>query len=241
MRNKRVQETNEWTNQAVRDLIRSDCSLLSGLSDGTVDAVVAAGRIVAWPEGTLIATRDERRAEATLILRGTLRSYSVSPDGREYRISVQEAGDLHGVLSCLDGGDSPHDAVADKDLVVFVVGVADFRRLMADYPDFRDAIVALLCLRLRQSFAMIDTFAIGSPKERLAGRLLELAAQHGRETSDGTVIGVQVTQDSLGAMIGLSRQRTNLHLKALEREGLIRLKGGRVVIVDPDGLSDVAG
>ncbi|MFC2967958.1 Crp/Fnr family transcriptional regulator [Acidimangrovimonas pyrenivorans] len=220
----------DWPAAAVRDLILRRSTALAALSPETIAAIVAAGRVVTLPGGSQIATREKRRNEVAIILSGTLRTYSISPDGREYRISIQEAGDVHGVLSCLDGAESPHDAVADTELCVLQIRETDLRRLMERHADLREALLQILCTRLRQSFAMLDNFAIGSPRLRLANRLVELASTHGRKVPAGILLDLPLTQDSLGAMIGLSRQRTNLHLKAFEREGLLVTDGGRIVI-----------
>lgn len=230
-----------WTDRAVRDFVKTKCGALKNLSDTALDDVIASARIADFPAGTQIATREDKRSETVVILSGVLRTYSISPDGREYRISVQEAGDVHGVLSCVDGDVSPHDAVTDTDMSALVIGVASFKRLMSEHEDFREAILQVLCGRLRQSFAMLDNFAIGSPRLRLANCLVELAASHGSRLAQGQMVELQITQDSLGAMIGLSRQRTNIHLKAFEREGLISLGGGRLVIIDPQELMNMAG
>ena len=42
-------------------------------------------------------------------------------------------------------------------------------------------------------------------------------------------------------MIGLSRQRTKLYLKAFESEDLLSLLGGKVVLLKPDGLMGISG
>lgn len=232
----RARITTDWTREAVRALILDRSPALALLAPETVEALLAAGRVVSYPAGTQIATREKRRSEVSIILSGTLRTYSISPDGREYRISIQEAGEVHGVLSCLDGAESPHDAVADTALAVLQIRGPDLRAMMERHADLREAILRILCARLRQSFAMLDNFAIGSPRLRLANRLVELAATHGRAVAGGTLLDLALTQDSLGAMIGLSRQRTNLHLKAFEREGLIFTDAGRIVIPDLDAL-----
>ncbi len=47
---------------------------------------------------------------------------------------------------------------------------------------------------------------------------------------------LQVTQQEIGQICGLSRQRVNLALQRLEADGVLRLRYGEVEIVDPRGL-----
>jgi CRP/FNR family transcriptional regulator, cyclic AMP receptor protein len=47
---------------------------------------------------------------------------------------------------------------------------------------------------------------------------------------------VNVRQDELAALAGVSRQSANRELKRLEAAGLIKLSYGRLEVVDPSGL-----
>jgi DNA-binding GntR family transcriptional regulator len=47
---------------------------------------------------------------------------------------------------------------------------------------------------------------------------------------------LDITQEELGAISGISRQNTNQCLKALEKEGLLRIEYGGVTIVDLERL-----
>jgi CRP/FNR family transcriptional regulator, cyclic AMP receptor protein len=70
---------------------------------------------------------------------------------------------------------------------------------------------------------------------RLTRRLVLIAEGYG-EWIDGTTRQVEVNQETLAAMLSTSRQTVNQLLKALEADGLVSLKYGRVEIVDLKGL-----
>jgi CRP-like cAMP-binding protein len=74
---------------------------------------------------------------------------------------------------------------------------------------------------------------------RLTRRLVLIAEGYG-EWSDGHTRQAEVTQETLATMLGMSRQTVNQLLKALEVEGLVRLKYGRVEILDLKGLRRAA-
>jgi CRP-like cAMP-binding protein len=53
---------------------------------------------------------------------------------------------------------------------------------------------------------------------------------------------LRITQQELGYLVGLSRQRVNEALKALQQRGVIRIEYGGVRVLDLEGLSrDVRG
>jgi CRP-like cAMP-binding protein len=71
-------------------------------------------------------------------------------------------------------------------------------------------------------------------RERLLLRLLELSET--RSGEDGAAITPRISQSTLAAMVGVSRENVNRSLAALAAGGVIRIESGRYVIPDPDGL-----
>jgi len=47
---------------------------------------------------------------------------------------------------------------------------------------------------------------------------------------------VQLSQEEVGYLTGISRQRANQALQVLEKAGLIKVEYGRIRIIDLDGL-----
>lgn len=232
-------QTAEWTEDTIISLLASGQSWLHGVPPETVRRVIRAGRVSTFRAGEHLAAHLEHLKDVVIVLDGVLRVSSISLDGREHLVGLMEPGAIFGLVASIDGGVSPHSATADGDLTAFLLSSTEFRTLMETHQEFRDAIQGILCERLRLAFSILDQFAIGSPRARLAQRLLALGTSYGRKCKDGVEIDLHLTQDSLAAMIGLSRQRTNLILKNFEAEGLILLSYGKVVLANFEALNHV--
>ena len=79
-------------------------------------------------------------------------------------------------------------------------------------------------------------------RARLAKQLLHLVRSYGISSlSHGNEmrIGLQLAQEELAQLLGASRQRVNQELKALEREEIIRIEPGGLVVRDRDALMDI--
>ena len=76
---------------------------------------------------------------------------------------------------------------------------------------------------------------------RVAKKLLELAAAHGVQRPDGTLLELPLTQEGLANMVGVTRESVNRHLSTLRRQGVIAREGRRFLIRDPDGLRRYVG
>ncbi len=74
------------------------------------------------------------------------------------------------------------------------------------------------------------------PRQRLASRLLLMAAAHG---TDGEQV-VRLSQQAIGEMIGVTRKTVNAHLAAFERAALVRANYSRIILRNPQGLRRIA-
>jgi CRP/FNR family transcriptional regulator, cyclic AMP receptor protein len=76
-------------------------------------------------------------------------------------------------------------------------------------------------------------------RARLAKQLLHLVRSYGVPSLSNAAelrIGLQLAQEELAQLLGASRQRVNQELKAMERDEVIRIEPGGLVICDRDAL-----
>jgi len=90
------------------------------------------------------------------------------------------------------------------------------------------AVVAVLAARCRQLVAMIEDLSLHSVTARLAGLLLDQAAQTDAPT---------LTAPRWQPVWAQWREMVSRSLRELEQDGLIRLEGARIVITDRAGLA----
>jgi len=106
-----------------------------------------------------------------------------------------------------------------------------FDELRAASLEFNQALVAQMNKRLSQSMAVIEAGRVRSPQQRVALYLSRLF-WHGMKRLD-------LSQEELGHLVGLSRQTVNKVLKRFEQDGLVALDFGRVTILDEAALADL--
>ena len=97
---------------------------------------------------------------------------------------------------------------------------------------FSQFLVGHLNMRLGQAMAIIEAGRIRSPEQRVAMYLGRLFWPGQRR--------LNLSQEELGYLIGLSRQTVNKVLKAFERRALVSLEFGRISILDEPGLMAAA-
>lgn len=193
-------------------------------------AALASRRHLADGE-LLYARRDPAEALYGLI-RGRIRLSNVAPDGREVLVALFEPGDWIGELSLFDGLPRTHDAVAMGEAEVFVLPRPKLLSLLDAQPRLYRHLAARLARQLRLALSYIDDAVFLPLSLRLAKRLLQLARVYGQDTPQGLLLDLHLPQEDLGRMLGASRQSVSKELKHWEKQGLLGLDYGRVLIRD---------
>ena len=117
--------------------------------------------------------------------------------------------------------------------VVAGLGVETFHWLLDRSIPFNRFVLRQLNERLGQFIAAREIDRMTDPDARVA---LSLGALFHPTLYPGVGAVLRITQRELGYLVGLSRQRVNEALRALERQGLIRVEYGGVEVLDLDGL-----
>lgn len=98
-------------------------------------------------------------------------------------------------------------------------------------------LIEVLCRRLRHTTGQLEDVMFLDLPGRLAKALLQ-AAKSSELSSGGKKVAL--TQRHLSEMIGVSRESTNKQLRAWEKQKLIQLQRGGIVILAPQALEAIA-
>ncbi|MGB7817576.1 MAG: Crp/Fnr family transcriptional regulator, partial [Ornithinibacter sp.] len=110
---------------------------------------------------------------------------------------------------------------------------AELETLLREQPDLAIAELRRLSRQLR---TLTDRFTLRN--EDLRSRLVGFLTTHLDETGEHTL---RLTRQELADWIGVTREAATRMLRQLEEQGLITLGRGSVTILDPVGLSRLAG
>ena len=116
-----------------------------------------------------------------------------------------------------------------RDSVVAGLPTEDFHALLDSSIPFNRSVMNLLNERLGQFIAAREIDRETDPESRVAGSLAQLFHP---VLYPGVGSLLRITQQELGYLVGLSRQRVNQALAALAGHGLIRVEYGGVRVLD---------
>lgn len=155
------------------------------------------------------------------LVQGKLKMSTLSEDGKEAILVVLETGTWFGEISLIDHQPRTHDATALAAAVVLVLPQPIFNQLM-QRNGFALAIAAMLAARIRLLYGIVEDATLRSTRARIARRLLLLAHGDASMTPSGRP-KVQISQEALAMMIGISRQTLSKELKLLVQKSILSL------------------
>ena len=219
------------THEEKRQILEQDF-LLGKLSRNEIDTLLAYSRVERYPAGEEIFAKGSPGQSMMVVLRGTAKMSSMSPDGKEIVLNIMHPGEIFGEIAILDGKERSADAVAMTDCDVLVVNRRDFLPMLEKHADMCMILLISLCQRLRQTSEQVEDILFRHLEARIAKALLHLAETTGLGRIQGLSVDLHISQRELANIAGGSRESVNKHLQTWQRAGLIDLSKGSILIRD---------
>jgi len=183
--------------------------------------------------GESIFLRGDQFDYWTGVVTGLLRMSIVSRGGKPMTFTGVTEGAWFGEGSLLKKEARRYDIVALRDTRVALMEQATFYWLYENSVAFNRFLVMQLNERLGLFIGLVEHGRTLDATARLARSIASLfnAVLH-----PGLNLHLEITQEEIGTLSGISRQNANQCLKRLEKEGLLRLDYGGITIINLDRL-----
>jgi CRP/FNR family transcriptional regulator, cyclic AMP receptor protein len=194
-------------------------------------------------DGDLLAARGDPPEQWIACAKGAVRVSSTTVSGKQVTLTYVEPGIWFGDVAMFDGDRRTHDAYAHGDTTTLNVARADFQKILAAHVELYEALMRLQARRIRQLFGLVEDLNTLPLRARLAKQLTHLVRSYGAPALDDgnhMRIGLHLAQEELAQLLGASRQRVNQELKAMEREHILRIEPGGLVVLDRSALMRLA-
>ena len=194
-------------------------------------------------DGELIAARGDPPEEWLACAKGAVRVSSTSISGKQVTLTYVEPGIWFGDVAIFDGDRRTHDAYAHGECTTLCVAKADFKKILSNHAELYEAMLRLHARRIRQLFGLVEDLNTLPLRARLAKQLIHLVRSYGvpsLSNANEMRIGLQLAQEELAQLLGASRQRVNQELKSMERDHIIGLELGGLVVRDREALLRIA-
>jgi CRP-like cAMP-binding protein len=215
--------------------------LFEDLSPAEVEPLARAARIRRAVKGEHLWHVGDPADQFYVVVSGQLKDSVVTVDGDEVVQSVYGPGMVIGEA----GFFAPERNRVMAGVALEPCTILELRRqqllpFLLRHPSVMVRLLEGLSSFARGQAEIIAALARRPLPERLLLRLLDLAETNA--TADGVGVTPRISQATLAAMVGVSRERVNRALAALAAQGCIRIERGRYVLCEPERLrQEVAG
>jgi len=208
------------------------------LTPAELDRVISESFERQVPAGGFAARMGQRVEHWTGVIEGLLKMSVTSADGKVSTLTGINAGGWYGEGSLLKREPRRYDVVALRPSRLVLVPHATFEWLRANSLPFNHHLHHLMNARLSLFIGMLEYDRLLSTDARVARCLATL---FNADLYPEPRAFVDLRQQEIALLSGLSRQRVNVALRTLQASGLIRIEPRGMTVLDLEGLRNFAG
>lgn len=190
------------------------------------------------PVGVPVCRKGEPVEHWIGVIDGLVKMTSVSPEGKTTTFTGVTSGGWFGEGSLLKDRQRKYDVVTLRDSLVAYMPRTTFDWLLDTNIGFNRFLLMQLNERLAQFIAMVEHERLLETDARVARSLAGLfnPLLYPDQATD-----VKLSQEELGYLSNVSRQRVNQALQRLAEAGLVKIDYGHIHILDLEGLRNFMG
>ena len=214
----------------------SRCPLFATLPEA--DRLALAEVLVAkgYAAGEALFHEGEEAQGFHLLWEGQVKVSRFGPDGREQVVHLIRPGEPCGEVPAFEGGAYPATATALGPAKTFYLLRSRFLDLGMRRPQLLLGMLAILSRRLRGLVQLVDDLALRDVSARLARYLLGLADSAARPSA----VRLPTTKSVLAGRLGTISETLSRTLARLQAQGLIRVEGRTLHLLDPQALRAIS-
>ena len=192
----------------------------------------------AYAKGAYICHRGDRMESWSGVTAGIVKLATVSRNGKAVTLAGLRAGGWFGEGTVLKNEARQYDLVALRDTRMASMDRSTFLWLFENSVGFNRFLVKQFNERLGQFIALVEYDRMLDAPARLARNVAWLfnpVLYHDLE------MHLDISQEEIGLLSGISRQMANKSLQILENKSLLRVERGGITVLDLNKLAQYGG
>jgi CRP-like cAMP-binding protein len=213
--------------------LHSGNSLLASLPAGDFDALRPHLRSAELVHATVLIAAGEPLSHVYFPHSGIISLVVRLEDGGTVEVAMVGRDSVFGASAALDGGHALNDAVVQLSGSASILDIEQLRRVAEQSLSFRTTLIRHEQAIYAQALQSVGCNAAHDAESRLARWLLRARDLCGSDE-------MALTQEFLGQMIGVNRNRVSIVANTLQQAGLVHYSRGHIKITDVKGLMESA-
>lgn len=208
--------------------------LFNGLPGEQLGEIAAISVDKKYGKGVAIFFEGDPGTGFYMVASGKVKVFKMSFDGKEQILHILGPGEPFGEVPVFHGKPFPANAETLTEAEVLFFPRTEFVHLVSKNPSLALNMLAVLALRLRRFASQIENLTLKEVPGRLASYLLYL-----REEQPGQdKVVLDVPKGQLANLLGASSETLSRIFAKMTEEGLIRVEGKTIHLLDTDRLKE---
>lgn len=166
------------------------------------------------------------------IASGKVKTFKTNDVGKEYIIKIHKAGEFLGYQALIKEDKYHESASALEETELSLIPKEDFFALLYNNRDFSARFIKMLADNMEDQEEQLLSLAYNSIRKRVAESLLVLQERFAKD-------GISILRDDLASMVGTAKESVIRTLTDFKNEGLIKIEGGSISILEADKLEEM--
>ncbi len=212
--------------------------LFAGLTPRELEQVAQASRAVNVRAGQTLFSEDRPCEGFFLVIKGGVRVFKLSPDGRERILHVVREGQSFAEAAMFGPGLYPAFASATENSRLVLVRREPFLRILRAQPETCLRLFESLSRWLRRLLDQLESQTFLNARAKLANYLLREARRQ-RASGGGRRIELGQAKKHVASELGMAPETFSRALADLEQRGLIRSWRRTVTLQDAEAMESL--
>lgn len=208
--------------------------LFGGLPPRQLEDIAAIAVEKSYQKGETIFLEGDKGIGFYMVGEGKVKIFKVSSGGKEHILHIFGDGEPFGEVPVFHGQPFPANAEALVKTRTLFFPRDRFVRLVEANPTMALSMLAVLSMRLRRFASQIESLSLKEVPARLANYLLYLSKEQGGVE----VIELDISKGQLASLLGTIPETLSRIFAKMTEEGLIKVNGRSIHLLDRDGLGE---
>lgn len=208
--------------------------LFAGTTDEDIAAILRICKVKEYERGEVLFDEGDMAQGFYIVAAGRVKVYKLSPEGKERILHVVQPGGNFAEAALFADGLYPASAEPLEKSTLIFFPKRDFLDLLTAQGRIAINMIGGLSRFLRLFAGQIEELTFRDVPSRLARYLLELSNER------NGAVELPTSKSAIASRLGTVSETLSRTFRKLSDEGLIRVEGKTVVILDAERLSDLA-
>lgn len=214
--------------------------LFTELSEAQLSEIVAFCSLVQSSKNAVLFREGDHYRGFYIVLNGIVKVYKIAQSGKESVVHIVKPNSVFADIPLFEGNDYPVSAKCMAATELIFIPKVKFIQLMRTDPDLSLRMLAGFAKRMKALVEKLDNLSNKEVTNRLCDYLYKEVMKNGTDKLPEPFLKFSVPKTTIAAYIGTITETLSRTLKKLQDEGILRVKGKTIFILDFRKLKETA-